>query len=63
MAADSTCVIEKLVAGSPGHDLLLISRPISRELHYDLSVLIATEKQHQKCTVFLTTLGGDPDGG
>lgn len=42
---------------------MLISRAISRELHYDLSILIAKSQRNKNCTLFLTTLGGDPDGG
>lgn len=44
-------------------DVILISRGISRGLHHDLSLRILAEQKHDKCTVFLTTLGGDPDGG
>lgn len=44
-------------------DYIVISSPISRNLHYRLSRLLASKKKHSKCTVFLTTYGGDPDGG
>jgi len=44
-------------------DVILISRGIDRELHYDLSLAIQKDKRHDACTIFLTTRGGDPDGG
>lgn len=44
-------------------DLIIISRGIDRVLHYDLSRVIQKQKHHENCTVFLTTRGGDPDGG
>lgn len=59
----TTETIEKLVASASDRDIILISQPISRELHYDLTQLIASGKIHDKCTLFLTTRGGDPDGG
>jgi len=52
-----------LVKSQADRDIILISRAISRELHYDLSKLVASGRQHDLCTVFLTTRGGDPDGG
>ncbi|CUI06606.1 hypothetical protein BN2497_7989 [Janthinobacterium sp. CG23_2] len=45
MPPESTNVIDKLVASAPERDILLISQPISRELHYNLSVLIAKGKK------------------
>ena len=53
---------ETLVDSTPDRDILLISQPISRELHFSLSKLLASGQQHKKCTLFLTTRGGDPDG-
>jgi len=44
-------------------DIIVVSRGISRELHADLTEQIAENKTHHKCTLFLTTRGGDPDGG
>jgi hypothetical protein len=63
MATDMeiTAAIEQLTASTPGRDLILISHGISRDLHVQLSTLLKG-KQHQKCTLFLTTRGGDPDG-
>jgi hypothetical protein len=55
--------IARLVASTPDRDILLISEGISRKLHHDLSLVIAKDQQHKKCTLFLTTRGGDPDGG
>lgn len=46
-----------------GRDIIIISRPVDRQLHYDLSRQIQSHQKHQRCTVFLTTRGGDPDGG
>src|SRR5690625_738138 len=43
-------------------DLIFISHEISRELHYKLSRQLQENKKNSKCTVFLTTRGGDPDG-
>ncbi|EKU83472.1 SDH family Clp fold serine proteinase [Massilia timonae] len=56
-------VLSALVKSQGDRDLILISRGITRKLHHDLSLLIAKEKKNNKVTVFLTTLGGDPDGG
>lgn len=53
-----------LAASQPDRDIILISQPISRKLHYDLSMLIAGLKNKRpNVTVVLTTFGGDPDGG
>jgi Serine dehydrogenase proteinase len=55
--------VQKLKSAQADRDFLIVSSPISRDLHYRLSGLLATKSQHKKCTVFLTTFGGDPDGG
>ena len=55
--------VANLAAANPTRDIILISHSISRELHGSLSDLIANGKQNDNCTVFLTTTGGDPDGG
>lgn len=47
----------------PDNDFLLISHPINRSLHLKLSRLISAHKKNENCTVFLTTWGGDPNGG
>lgn len=52
-----------LTRASPDRDILIISEAISRQLHHDLSLLIAKDQRHRKCTLFLTTRGGDADGG
>jgi hypothetical protein len=44
-------------------DIIVVSREISRQLHLDLTEKIAEHKVHSKCTLFLTTRGGDPHGG
>ena len=56
-------VVQALKESRPDHDFLVISSPISRDLHYKLSSLLAKKKKKNSCTVFLTTYGGDPDGG
>jgi hypothetical protein len=55
-------VIE-LLNSQPGRDVILISQPITRMLHRQLSREVAANRQSNSCTVFLTTYGGDPDGG
>lgn len=45
------------------HDIIVISRPIDRPLHYDLSRCLQERQVHSACTLYLTTRGGDPDGG
>jgi hypothetical protein len=45
---------------APDRDFLVISRTIDRSLHEDLTVLMK-DRVHEKCTLFLTTLGGSAD--
>lgn len=52
-----------LLRSSPDRDFLLISHPINRGLHYKLTELLELKKKSEFCTVFLTTGGGDPNGG
>jgi len=52
-----------LVSSDPDRDFLLISHPINRSLHYKLSELLQSKQKKGACTVFLTTFGGDPNGG
>ncbi|RIY41977.1 SDH family Clp fold serine proteinase [Neopusillimonas maritima] len=47
----------------PGRDVIIVSRGIDRQLHYDLSRRIQENKAQKSCTLFLTTRGGDPNGG
>ncbi|SFC62160.1 hypothetical protein [Collimonas sp. OK412] len=56
-------VVAELSASNLDRDCILISQGISRELHVNLSNLLEEDKKHKKVTVFLTTRGGDPDGG
>ena len=63
MHSELPTAIDALHAAYPDRDFLLLSAGISRQLHHDLSRLIADSQKHDKCTVFLTTRGGDPDGG
>ena len=53
--------IDALHRAHPERDFLLFSASISRNQHHDLSMLIAKCRKNAKCTVFLTTRGGDPD--
>jgi Periplasmic serine proteases (ClpP class) len=43
-------------------DVILISARMSRDLHRQLTHLITENKHHERCVLFLTTFGGDPDG-
>lgn len=47
----------------PERDFLLLSASISRKLHHELALLLAAERHHARCTIFLNTLGGDSDAG
>lgn len=44
-------------------DILIVSATITRQLHAAISNEIEKKKSNTGCTVFLTTYGGDPDGG
>jgi len=44
----------------PDRDHILISHGINRALHQKLSLRLKTHQRFKKCTVFLTTYGGDP---
>lgn len=54
--------IKGLKESDPDRDFIVISNGINRQLHYRLSRLLEQKKTHKKCTVFLTTNGGDADG-
>jgi hypothetical protein len=56
-------IVAALLQSQHDRDVIVISQPISRALHRQVSAEIATKKKNSKCTVFLTTYGGDPDGG
>lgn len=55
--------IKAFEQANPDRDLLVISNTISRQLHSKLTAVLRTDKKHEKCTIFLTTFGGDPHGG
>lgn len=59
--------IDALYAEKPDHDFILISHPIERSLHQKLTDVLEKHKHggkaQAKCTVFLTTYGGDPHAG
>ncbi|WP_460824264.1 SDH family Clp fold serine proteinase [Lysobacter olei] len=55
--------IEGLRAADAHRDYLVISHGVGRELHHKLSRTLAEKQRHDHCTVFLTTWGGDPNGG
>lgn len=44
----------------PDRDHILISHGIDRSLHQRLSLLLKAKQRFKRCTVFLTTYGGDP---
>ncbi len=52
-----------LYAADPNRDYIVVSHAVSRQLHYKLSSLIASKQRNKACTLFLTTYGGDPNGG
>lgn len=54
--------VNRLVDANQDRDLIIISQEITKALHYSLSILLA-DKKKDKVTVFLTTTGGDPNGG
>ncbi|MGE3348326.1 MAG: hypothetical protein AB7I35_12910 [Ramlibacter sp.] len=45
------------------HDIILVNRTIARLLHTELSSAIGMHQKHERCTLVLTTLGGDPHAG
>lgn len=55
--------IDGLRAAHPERDFVVINSLVDRDLHYKLSRLLSAKRQHDSCTVFLTTPGGDPNGG
>ncbi|WP_418319950.1 SDH family Clp fold serine proteinase [Piscinibacter sakaiensis] len=70
-APDSPCnfqaAIDGLYAEKPDHDFIVISHPIERALHQKLTRVLERHRQEgqarAKCTVFLTTYGGDAHAG
>ena len=56
-------VLDQLYRAHPGRDFLVVSHTIDRELHTKVSRLIADRKKDRGCTLFLTTYGGDANGG
>ncbi|MGE8267980.1 MAG: SDH family Clp fold serine proteinase [Stenotrophomonas geniculata] len=59
----NSSAIHALRTEDPDRDYLLVSAGISRRLHTRLSDLLSSRPLKSKATVFLTTYGGDPDGG
>lgn len=55
--------IKQLHDSAPDRDYILISHEISMPLHGKLTEKIEANKKNKKCTLFLTTSGGDPHGG
>ena len=53
--------IKAMIEKNADRDVIVVSRPITRELHGDLSKQLRTHQKHKKCTFILTTFGGDPD--
>ncbi len=70
MASDMTeeqAAIDALYAEKPDHDFIVISHPIERALHQKLTAVLDKNRQlggaRKKCTIFLTTYGGDAHAG
>lgn len=63
VAMGSQTSINLLLEAEPDRDFLVINHPISRDLHMRLSRTLEDRAKNSKCTVFLTTRGGDPNGG
>lgn len=55
--------ITALATEDRDRDYIVISHPIDRALHTKLSRLLEQRERKQAVTVFLTTWGGDPNGG
>ncbi|SFN53716.1 SDH family Clp fold serine proteinase [Dokdonella immobilis] len=62
-ADDFKAAVDGLHAADAHSDYLVISTGISRGLHRDLSTLVCKRPPKDAVTVFLTTDGGDPNGG
>ncbi|MBN8791745.1 MAG: hypothetical protein J0I01_05900 [Stenotrophomonas nitritireducens] len=56
-------VLRSLRDEGPDRDYIVISSAITRDLHAQLSDLLKAHRANNRATVFLTTYGGDPDGG
>jgi hypothetical protein len=65
--SDIEAAIEGLYAEKPDHDFIVISHPIERALHQKLTRVLDKHREQgmarTKCTVFLTTYGGDAHAG
>lgn len=51
--------LSELFNADSERDYLVISRGVSRALHAELTEAVSASRKHNKCTVFLTTYGGD----
>ena len=51
-----------LFAESQDRDIIVISAGINRELHRALTREVRANQKHKRCTLFLTTFGGEPAG-
>lgn len=64
---DIQAAVDGLYAEKSDHDYILISHPIERALHQKLTAVLDKSKQNgrtrTRCTVFLTTYGGDAHAG
>jgi len=60
---DGQQAIIALLESSLDRDFIVINHRVSRDLHYKLSRLLEEKAANDRCTVFLTTRGGDPNGG
>ncbi|HEL3791281.1 TPA: hypothetical protein UMT86_000907 [Stenotrophomonas maltophilia] len=55
--------IDALLDANADRDVIVINHRVSRDLHYKLSRVLQNSAASKNCTVFLTTRGGDPNGG
>lgn len=63
MSQDFIAALRALRDEGPDRDYIVITSAITRHLHGQLSDLLKARSTHARATVFLTTYGGDPDGG
>lgn len=63
MDENFNAAISGLFAEADDRDFVVISKPIARNLHWELTAAATQYRRKEKCTVFLTTHGGDPDAG
>ncbi|WP_414488427.1 SDH family Clp fold serine proteinase [Stenotrophomonas maltophilia] len=55
--------VRALLEANADRDVIVINHRVSRDLHFKLSRTLQANAVNESCTVFLTTRGGDPNGG